>query len=70
MCSFETFNSFQGSIRTFSKHYTKCKTIYQLVTFKSLSYCFEETVGFDIKVSFARRPVSLLIKPGDITKEF
>ena len=42
----------------------------QFVVFKSLSYCFEETIGFDKSTSFARPPVSLLIKPGDITKEF
>ena len=35
-----------------------------------LSYCFEETTKFDVKVLFARGPVSRLIKPGDITKEF
>ena len=38
--------------------------------FKPLSYCLEETVEFDVKISFARRPVSRLIKPGDITNEF
>ena len=42
----------------------------QFVIFKPLSYCFEETIGFDVKASFARRPVSRLIKPSDITKEF
>ena len=46
----------------------------QFVIFKPLSYCFEETIGFDVKASFASRPVSRLIscynKPGDITKEF
>ena len=40
----------------------------QFVVFKPLSYCFEETVGFDKQASFARPPVSLFIKPGDITK--
>ena len=40
------------------------------VILKPLSYCFEETIGYDIKGSFASRPVSRLIKPGDITKEF
>ena len=44
------------------------------VIFKPLSYCFEETIGFDVKASFACRPVSRLIrwynKPGNITKEF
>ena len=47
----------------------------QFVIFKSISYCFEETIEFDVKASFASRPVSRLIrwyiKPGDdITKEF
>ena len=37
--------------------------------FQALSYCFQEKKEFDVKVSFARRPVSRLIKPGDITKE-
>ena len=48
--------------------------IYQFIIFKPLSYCFEETIGFDEKASFAIRPVSRLIrwynKPGDKTKEF
>ena len=42
----------------------------QFVVFKPLSYCFEETIGFHVKASFASRPVSRLIrwynKPGDI----
>ena len=33
----------------------------QFAFFKRLSYCFEETIGFDVKVSFASRPVSRLI---------
>ena len=41
---------------------------YQLLSFKPLSYCFEETIGFDVMASFARRPVLRLIKSGDITK--
>ena len=45
-----------------------------LVIFKSLSCCFEETIGLDVKASFVSRPMSRLIrwynKPGDITKEF
>ena len=28
------------------------------------------SIGFDVKVSFVRRPVLRLIKLGDITKEF
>ena len=46
----------------------------QFVILKALSHCFEETIGFDIKTSFASRPLSRLIrrynKPGDIKKEF
>ena len=34
----------------------------QFVFFKLLSYCFEETIGFDVKTSFASRPRSRLIK--------
>ena len=48
--------------------------IKQFLLFKPLSCCFKETIGFDVKASFASRPVSHLIrfykKPGDITKEF
>ena len=36
-------------------------SLYQFVTFKPLSYCFEETIEFDVKASFASRPVSCLI---------
>ena len=47
---------------------------YQFVIFKPLSYCLEETIGFDVKATFASRSVSRLIrwynKPGGITKEF
>ena len=43
--------------------------LFQFVIFKPLSYCFEETIGFDVKVSFASRPVSCLIKPCDITRK-
>ena len=43
----------------------------QFVIFQSLalSYCFEETIGFGGKASFARRPVFHLNKPVDITKK-
>ena len=48
-------------------------SIIQFVIFKPLSYCFEQTIGFDVKASFVNRPTSRLIswynKPGDITKE-
>ena len=41
----------------------------KFVIFKSLNYCFEETIRFDVKTSFASHPVSRLIKPADIKKE-
>ena len=34
----------------------------QFIIFKPLSYCFEETIGFDVKASFTSRPVSRLIR--------
>ena len=42
--------------------------IWFFVIFRLLSYCVEETIGFDVKASFVSRPVSRLFKPGDITK--
>ena len=30
--------------------------LYQFVVFKPLSYCFEKTIGFDVKASFAKPP--------------
>ena len=36
--------------------------IYQFVIFNPLSYCFKGTIGFDVKTSFASRPVSRLIR--------
>ena len=41
----------------------------QFLVFKPLSYYFEEAIGFDVKASLARHPVSSIFKPGDITKE-
>ena len=35
---------------------------YQFVIFNPLSYCFKEIIGFDVKASFANRPVSRLIR--------
>ena len=29
---------------------------FQFVIFKPLNYCFKETIGFDVKASFASRP--------------
>ena len=41
---------------------------------KLLNYCFEERIWFDVKASFASRPLSHLIwwynKPGDLAKKF
>ena len=58
----------------FQKIVNLLDTTSQFVIFKPLSYSFEETIGFDVKASFANRPESRLIKwynePGDITKEF
>ena len=34
----------------------------QFITFKPLSYRFEETIGFDVKASFASRPESRLTR--------
>ena len=44
------------------------KLLKQFATFKPLSYCYEETIGFDVKASFARSQVLRLIKPSDITR--
>ena len=35
---------------------------FQFVIFKLLSYCFEETIGFDVKATFVSRPMSYLIR--------
>ena len=49
-------------------------SLYQFVIFNPLSYCFKEMIGFDVKASFASRPVLRLTrwynKPGDITIDF
>ena len=47
--------------------YSHCYTesalgVDQFVILKPLSYCFEETIGFDVKASFASRPESRLIR--------
>ena len=45
-------------------------SVYHFVIFKTIRYYFEETITFDIQASFAKGPVSRLIKLGDKTKEF
>ena len=42
----------------------------QFVVFKPLRYCFKKTIEFGKEASFARSPVSPVIKQRDITKEF
>ena len=59
----------------FLKKYLSCYILLtQFVISKPLSYCFGETIRFDVKASFASCPVSRLIrwfnKPGYTTKEF
>ena len=41
------------------------RILFQFGIFKTLSYCFEEAIGFNVKASFASSPVSRLIR--DIT---
>ena len=41
---------------------TITKLLSQFAIFKPLSYCFEETIRFDLKASFANRTVSHLIR--------
>ena len=52
-----------------AKELEKLKYIF-LKIFRLLSYCVEETIGFDVKASFVSRPVSRQVKRGDIKKEF
>ena len=47
-----------------SENLPTCWSLYknnQFVIFKTLSYCFEEIIGFDVKALFTSRPVSRLI---------
>ena len=65
----------QGLLILLSFFCFKCYTLpSQFVIFKPLSYCFKETIGFDVKVLFAScpelRPIRWYNEPGDITKEF
>ena len=54
--------------------YMSYMKLFPFVTFKPLSYCFEEIIEFDAKASFTSRPESRLMRwynePGDKTKEF
>ena len=42
--------------------YTVLDSTEQFVIFKPLSYCFKETIGFDVRTSFANCPLSRLIR--------
>ena len=60
-----TLNSGRMVVRIASAKITESKgsiSSYQFVIFKPLSFCFEETIWFDVKVSIASRPVSRLIR--------
>ena len=50
------------------------KVFIQFVILEPLSHCFEETIGLDVKVLYASRPLSRVIKwynkPRNITEEF
>ena len=51
-------------------YYNDHDHVFEFVNFKSLSHCFEEIVGFDVKTLFKRLLVASLIKPGHITNKF
>ena len=40
----------------------KAQVAVQFVIFKLLTFCFFETIGFDVEVSFVSRPLSRLIR--------
>ena len=44
------------------KNYPLTSKYTQFVIVKPLSYYFKETIGFDVKASFASRPVSRLVR--------
>ena len=55
--------NFQGIFLQWKQAYREIfKSTLQFVIFKWLSHCFEETIGFDVKASFASRPLSHLIR--------
>ena len=57
--SLEVRGVFLDISKAFNKVWHDGRT--QFVIFKPLSYCFEETIGFDVNDSFTSRPVSCLI---------
>ena len=67
------FNAEWHQQRIWVDNATDYRPLWSVCKFKPLSYCFKETIGFDVKGSFASRPESRLIswynEPGDITKK-
>ena len=54
----KTKEKFKNALREMTWGYVlSSKQTYQCVIFKPLSYCFEETIGFDVKASFTSRRV-------------
>ena len=51
-------------------YYNDHDHVFEFASFKPLSHCFEETVGFDVKALITWRLVWGLIKPGHITNRF
>ena len=60
MSSSNSMKSVTNTQSTVSNFVISSETV-QFVVFKLLSFCFKETIGFDVKASFASRPVSRLI---------
>ena len=60
MSSSNSMKSVTNTQSTVSNFVISSETV-QFVIFKPLSFCFKETIGFDVKASFASRPVSRLI---------
>ena len=52
----------KGEFGTQDMGYNFSHSFLQFVIFKPLSYCFQETIVFDVKASFASRPESRLIR--------
>ena len=67
-CQYWCFVLEKSQIKIKKKKLEFIRNTDHVVIFKPLSYCFEETIGFDVKASFASRPVSRQ-QPRDITKE-
>ena len=56
-------STFNGKVKVGVRKTTlDLEQLSQFVIFKPVSYGFEETIGFDVKASFASRPRSRLIR--------